>query len=69
MHGHIKLPVKMHYFFKNPILGHGSNKLRYRIIMSKEGSNKIINQMTPGSGVLMIGCGHIGPKVPNGLFH
>ena len=37
--------------------------------MSKEGSNKIINHMTPGSGVLMIGCGHIGPKVPNGLFH
>ena len=37
--------------------------------MRKEGSNKIINHVTPGSGVLMIGCGHISPKVPNGLFH
>ena len=28
-------------------------------MMTKEGSTKIVNFMTPGSGVLMLGCGHI----------
>ena len=28
-------------------------------MMIKEGSTKIVNSMTPGSGVLVSGCGHI----------
>ena len=27
--------------------------------MTKEGSTKIVNFMTPGAGVLVLGCGHI----------
>ena len=27
--------------------------------MTKEGSTKIVNFMTPGAGVLMLGCGNI----------
>ena len=27
--------------------------------MTKEGSTKIVNFMTHGAGVLMLGCGHI----------
>ena len=29
------------------------------ITMAKEGSTKIVNLMTPGAGLLMLGCGHI----------
>ena len=28
-------------------------------MMIKEGSTKIVNFMTPGAGVLMLGCGYI----------
>ena len=28
-------------------------------MMTKEGSTKIVNFMTPGAGVLVLGCGHI----------
>ena len=28
-------------------------------MMTKEGSTKIVNFMTPRAGVLMLGCGHI----------
>ena len=28
-------------------------------MMIKEASTKIVNFMTPGAGVLMLGCGHI----------
>ena len=28
-------------------------------MMTKEGSTQIVNLMTPGAGVLMLGCGHI----------
>ena len=27
-------------------------------MMTKEGSTKIVNFMTPGAGVLVLGCGH-----------
>ena len=27
-------------------------------MMTKEGSTKIVNLMTPGAGVLVLGCGH-----------
>ena len=29
-------------------------------MMTEEGSTKIINVMTPGVGVLMLGCGYMG---------
>ena len=32
---------------------------KYIIIMTKEGSTKIVNFMTPGTGALMLGRGHI----------
>ena len=28
-------------------------------MMTKEGSTKTVNFMTPGAGVLVLGCGHI----------
>ena len=35
------------------------NIAEYVVMMVKEGSNKIINSMTPGAGVLGLGRGHI----------
>ena len=32
---------------------------KYVVMMTKEGSTKIVNFMTPGVGVLMLGLGHI----------
>ena len=32
---------------------------KYIVMMTKEGSTKIVNFMTPGAGVLVLGCGHI----------
>ena len=34
----------------------------------KEGSTKIINLITPGAGVLVLGHGHMGQIVRNALF-
>ena len=31
----------------------------YIVLMTKEGSTKIVNFMTPGAGVLVLGRGHI----------
>ena len=31
----------------------------YIVLMTNEGSTKIVNFMTPGTGVMMLGCGHI----------
>ena len=31
----------------------------YIVMMTKEESTKIVNFMTPGAGVLVLGCGHI----------
>ena len=32
---------------------------KYVVMMTKEGSTKILNFMTPGAGVLVLGRGHI----------
>ena len=32
-------------------------------MISKEGSTKIVTFMTPGAGVLVLGCGHISDMV------
>ena len=34
-------------------------KYMYKVMMTKEGSSQIVNFMTPGAGVLMLGHGHI----------
>ena len=32
---------------------------KFIVMMTKEGSTKIVNFMTPGTGALVLGCGHI----------
>ena len=49
------------YFFKYLLL-YSQAKIKqtmYIVMMTKEGSTKIINFVTPGAGVLMLGPGHI----------
>ena len=48
--GHISHILKIHYFFKNLLLySHAQIGLtKYIIMMTKEGSIKIVNFMTPG---------------------
>ena len=49
------------YFFKN-LLPYSQALIRqtkYAVMMTKEGSTKIVNFMTPGVGVLVLGQGHI----------
>ena len=40
-------------------LGHGPYKLNWIVMITKEGSTKIVNFLTPGAGVLVLGRGHI----------
>ena len=49
------------YFFKNLLLYSGAwfRQTKYIEMMTKEGSTKIVNFMTPGAGVLALGHGHI----------
>ena len=51
--GHISNIVKMHYFFKNRLLYSQAyiRQTKYVVMMTKEGSTKIVNFMTPGAGV------------------
>ena len=51
----------MHYFFKNlPLYFHAYiRQTKYIVMMTKERFNKIVNFMTPRTGVLVLGCGHI----------
>ena len=59
--GHISHIVKMHYFFKNHLLYSQEciRQTKYTVVMTKEGSTKIVNFMTPRPGVLVLGPGHI----------
>ena len=68
--GHISHIVKMHYFFKNLLLYScaSSRQTEYIVMMSKEASTKIVNFMTPGAGVPVMGCGHIWSYSENALF-
>ena len=52
--GHISHMVKIHYFFKYPLLCTQEliRQTKYVVVMTKEGSTKIVNFMTPGAGVL-----------------
>ena len=61
-HGHISHIVKLLYFFNNLLLySHAGidQTTKYVVMMTKEGFTKIINFMTPGAGVLVLGRGHI----------
>ena len=53
--------VKLMYFFKNLLLYPSAwfRQTKYIVMMTKEGSTKIVNFMTPGAGVLVLGHGHI----------
>ena len=55
------LIVKMHCFFKNLLLySHAYfRQTKYIVMMTKDGSTKIVTYMTPGAGVLVLGFGHI----------
>ena len=52
--------VKMHYFL-NLLLSSQAyiRQTKYIVLINKEGSTKIVTFMTPGAGVLVLGCGHI----------
>ena len=51
----------MHDFLKNLLLYSQTDirQTNYIVMMTKEGSTKIVNFMTPGAGVLVLGRGHI----------
>ena len=53
--------VKLMYFFKkSPFLLRGMIQTKKCIVMmTKVGSNRIVNFMIPGAGVLALGRGHI----------
>ena len=53
--------VKLLYFFKNPFLFFQAliRQTKYAVMMTKEDSTKIVYFMTPGAGVLVLGCGYI----------
>ena len=55
------LIVKMHYFSKNFILYSQAliRQSKYMVMMTREGSTKIVNFMTPVARVLVQGSGHI----------
>ena len=59
--GHLSHIVKMHYVLKNLLLYSGAQikQTKYLVRITKEGSTKIVNFMTPGTGVLVLGSGHI----------
>ena len=52
--------VKLMNFLKNLLYsGAWFRQTKYIVVKTKEGSTKIVNFMTPGTGVLVLGCGHI----------
>ena len=59
--GYISHIVKMHYLFKNILLySHAYiRQTKYIVLLTKKGLTEIVTFMTPGAGVLMLGCGHI----------
>ena len=60
----------MHYFFKNLLLNSQAliRQTKYVVMMTKEGSYKIVNFMTPRVGVLVLGRGHISHRVKMHCF-
>ena len=54
--------VKFKYFLKNLLLFSGAwfRQTKCVVLITKEGSTKIVNFKTPVAGVLVLGRGHIG---------
>ena len=69
--GHISHKVKVHYFFKSPLLySHAYiRQTKYIVMMTKEGSTKIVNFMKSDAGVLVLGCCHINHIVKVHYFY
>ena len=69
--GHLSYIVKMHNFFKNILLYTQAQITQTEGIvfnlMSREGSTKIVNVMTPRIGILVLGRCHISHS-ENALF-
>ena len=67
---HISDIVKIHYFFKNLLLYFKAQVRQTEgiVMMSKEGSTKIVNFMTPRAGILVLGCGLYKLCSENALF-
>ena len=52
--------VKLMYFFKNVLqTGTWFRQTKCIVMITKKGSTKIVNFMTPGAGVRVVGRGHI----------
>ena len=53
--------VKLMYFFKNLLLYSKAQirQIKYKAIMTKKGSARIVNFFTIGAGGLVLGCGYI----------
>ena len=62
--------VKLIYFLKNRLHYSGAwfRQTKCIVMMTKEGSTKIVNFMTPGAGVLVLGRGHISHMVKMHYF-
>ena len=57
----LKSEKLMHFLKKNlPYLGHVSDTFKCIGLIIKEGSTQVLNFMTPGAGILVMGCGHLG---------
>ena len=52
--------VKLMYFFKSLLLYSGAwfRQTKCIVMITREGSTKIVNFMSPGAGVLLLGHGH-----------
>ena len=68
--GHISHIARMHYIFKNLLLySHAYiRQTKYIVMITKEGSTKIIAFMAPGAEVLVLGRGHISHTVKMHYF-
>ena len=61
--------VKMHYYSENLLYsGTWFRQTKCIFMMTEEGSNKIINFMTPGEVVLVLRCGHLSYIVKSNDF-
>ena len=68
--GHISYIVRINYFYENLLLYSQTylRQTKYIVLINKEGLTKIITFMTPGAGVLVLGCGHISHLVKMHYF-
>ena len=63
--GHTCHIVKIHQFFKFFL---SIRQTKCLVMITNEGSTKIVNFMTPGEGVLVLGCCHISHIVKMNYF-